>query len=340
MSFIRIDSKAFEHNISVIKEIAPDEKISIVLKDNAYGHGLMQMARLAINNGIRHAVVRSKNEADMIASLFESVLILAEVPKDAIAQNIHIAINRIEDIQKIQKNASVHLKIDTGMHRNGVSKEELESAIKMIKESGLLLKGLFTHSRSSDELSSELFWQYKSFQEIKKRSEMICDELGIARPKFHFANSSALLRMKEDALFDMVRVGIAAYGYSECDSVFNPPGLKPVLSLWGEKIASRKILKNQRVGYAGEGKSDKECTVSTYDLGYADGIFRDDGKREFFLGDGTKVIGKISMDNLSLESEKDEVCIIEDATLWAKRFNTITYEIVVKLSPLIKRIIV
>lgn len=337
MSFILLDSKAFEHNLTVIKNIAPVEKIAVVLKDNAYGHGLLEMAILAKKNGIKHAVVRYVNEAQKISDIFQTVLVLADIPSSKISENINITINSMGDIKKIPKNTAVHLKVNSGMNRNGISMDELNSAILQIKEGGLLLKGIFSHSRSSDELSSELFWQYKIFQEIKAKSELICKDLGLEPLKFHFANSSALLRMKSDVVFDMVRVGIAIYGYSECDEVFNPPSLKPVLSLWGEKISSRVALKNQRVGYAGQGKVENDSIVSTYDLGYADGIFRDDGKREFSLDNQTKIIGKISMDNLSVLSGNDKVCVIKDAGLWAKRFNTITYEILAKLSTAIKR---
>lgn len=340
MSFIRLDSQAFAHNISLIKKIVPDEKISVVLKDNAYGHGLDAMATLAEQNGIRHAVVRTVGEAEQVQGRFDSVLVLAEIPEKSVDERVQIAVNSLDEIKKTPRGCGVHLKVDTGMHRNGVNPQELRRALEMIKEGGLELKGIFSHVRSGDELSSELFWQYKNFQGVQKESEALCAELGLSRPLFHFANSPTLLRFKDAVVFDRVRVGIAAYGYHEFPGVFKLPSFKPVLSLWGEKIASRRLRQGERVGYGGAGEMNTDGVVSTYDLGYADGLFRHDGAGEFLLEDGTPVIGKISMDNLSLACEDRAVKIIGNARHWAQRFGTITYDVLVKLSSRIKREIV
>lgn len=340
MSLIRLDATAFVHNLNQIKAIAPVEKIAIVLKDNAYGHGLGEMAGLAVQSGIRHAVVRTVAEAEAIEAQFESVLVLAEIPEKAPKNSIHIALNSMEEIKRAPEGCSVHLKVDTGMHRNGITPETLREALKTIAARGLKLAGIFSHARSGDELSSELFWQYKNFQALKQACENLCDEMGVARPFFHFANSPTLLRFGEAAVFDRVRIGIAAYGYHEFPELFEVPELKPVLSLWGEKIASRRLHQGQRVGYGGAGEMQRDGSVSTYDLGYADGIFRHDGKEPFALEDGTPLMGKVSMDNLSLLSDEPEIKIIGDARHWARRFGTITYDVLVKLSPGIKRIIV
>jgi len=340
MSFIRLDAAAFAHNMNQIKALAPTEKIAIVLKDNAYGHGLEAMATLAVQNGIRHAVVRTVAEAETVSGMFDSVLVLAEIPEMKPGATIHIAVNGMEEIKKSPAGCAVHLKVDSGMHRNGIAPEELRDALKLITDKGLRLEGIFSHVRSGDELSSELFWQYKNFQEIKAKAEALCDELKIPRPLFHFANSPTLMRFKEDVVFDRVRVGIAAYGYHEFPEVFEVAELRPVLSLWGEKIATRKLRQGQRVGYGGSGEMSGDGVVSTYDLGYADGLFRHDGSTSFALEDGTALVGKVSMDNLSLQSDKKEIRLIGNARHWARRFGTITYDVLVKLSPRIKRNIV
>jgi alanine racemase len=284
--------------------------------------------------------VRTVAEAEAVSGSFESVLVLAELPQKLVAQNIHITLNTPEAIAKLPEGTAVHLKIDTGMHRNGIAPGDLETALQKIKAASLRLAGVFTHSRSGDELSSELFWQYKNFTALKTRCEALCDALAMPRPLFHFANSPSLLRFGEMVAFDRVRVGIAAYGYIDAAALMKRSDLRPVLSLWGEKIASRRVVKGERVGYGGTGLALRDGVVSTYDLGYADGLFRHDGSAPFALEDGTAVMGKISMDNLSLASEADEIRIIADARHWAKRFGTITYDVLVKLSPRIKKEIV
>lgn len=337
MARIHLDSQAFKHNIQTLGKIVPAGQMAIVLKDNAYGHGLMEIAQLAAAEGITHAVVRRMDEAAQIAGHFESVLVLAELPAQTPPEHIHLTLNSLEAIARTPEGSSVHLKVDSGMHRNGIVPQELESALKKIKARGLVLKGLFSHSRSGDELSSELFWQYKNFVALKAECERFCDALGLDRPMFHFANSASLMRFGKKVAFDRVRIGIAAYGYSEFDPLFAMPELKPVLSLWGERIASRRLVKGQRVGYGGTGIAERDGVVSTYDAGYADGLFRYDGRGGFALGGGSEVMGKISMDNLSLSGDAERVCLIDDARLWAKHFGTITYDVLVKLSPSIKR---
>jgi len=340
MSFIRLDSHAFAHNIATVQALVPTEKIAIVLKDNAYGHGLAEMASLAVQNGIRHAVVRTVAEAESISGSFETVLILAEIPREKPADCIEVAVNSLEEIAKVPEGTAIHLKVDPGMHRNGIEPSELETALQKIKNSGLRLTGLFSHSRSGDELSSELFWQYKNFLEIKARCETLCTELGMALPLFHFANSPTLLRFGETVAFDRVRIGIAAYGYIDAEPLMRNPDLRPVLSLWGERIVSRKLRKGQRVGYGGAGMMSRDGVVGTYDLGYADGLFRHDGSVPFHLDAETEVVGKVSMDNLALNRNDAQVCVLADAHVWARRFGTITYEVLAKLSPRIPREIV
>ncbi len=129
-------------------------------------------------------------------------------------------------------------------------------------------------------------------------------------------------------------------GYTEFGSGFTPPDLKPVLTLWAERMASRKVTAGMRIGYGGSGLVQKDGYVGTYDLGYADGLFRFNGEGEFFLDGGERIMGKISMDNLVADTEAETLRVIGDANRWARRFSTINYDVLVKLSPRIKRKII
>ena len=126
-------------------------KMAFVLKNNAYGHGLLEMAKIANQNNIKHAVVNNYKEAKKIANYFNSILVLSDIPKKSPLNNISIAINDIEDINKISSKTSVELKIDTGMHRNGISIDQVMEAISMIGRSKLVLKGVFTHFANAFE---------------------------------------------------------------------------------------------------------------------------------------------------------------------------------------------
>ncbi|SMC09020.1 alanine racemase [Nitratiruptor tergarcus] len=332
MAYIKLSKNAFFHNLELIaKKAGGNEKVAIVLKDNAYGHGLLEIAKLASEYGIKRAVVRNTAEAKEIENLFDYILILADAPQQK--EKFHYTINSLEDLKRFPTGSHIELKIDTGMHRNGIVPDELEEAFKIIQKRALNLKGVFTHFRSADELSSELFWQERNFDEVKKRSLELVKRYELPKPLFHSCNSAALFR-KQRIEDDFARVGIAAYGYLETDEIFKSPPLKPVLSLWARRLSSRVLKKGQRVGYGGVFEADRDMVVSAYDIGYGDGIFR----AQKSIVDG-KILGRVSMDNIIVEGKQDKICIFDDAKRVAKEIGTISYEVLVKLSPNLARIV-
>ncbi len=326
MAFIKINKQNFYHNLNQIAlKTGSVNKIAIVLKDNAYGHDLELMAKLAFEFGIKHAVVRKTVEAEQIRSLFETVLILGDtIIKDEIYS---FAINSLEDIRQAQKGAKVELKVDTGMHRNGIALDELDEALVLIKERGLNLTGVMTHFRSADELSSELFWQQKKFEMVKEKVR----KAGFSELRFHSHNSAAILRTKSFNE-DLVRVGIGAYGYNELPSSFDKVALKPVMALHAKKVSTRVLKAGERVGYGGDFIASKEMLVSTYDLGYGDGWCRGESNDPYITSENLPVLGRVSMDFVALGSTKDKVCIMSDAKKAAKQFGTISYEVTTALS--------
>ncbi len=331
MATILINKDNFYHNLNQIAlKTGSIEKIAMVLKDNAYGHGLEIMGKLASEFGIRHAVVKNIEEADRIKALFETVLILGD---RAVKDEVYtFAVNDLSDIENAQKGAKVELKVDTGMHRNGIAMDEVDTALQQIEKRSLELVGVMTHFRSADEMGSELFWQQKQFESVKEKMHAA----GFKKVRFHSHNSAAILRTRNFSE-DLVRVGIAAYGYSELPAPFDDIPLKPVLSLYAKKIATRVLKKGQRVGYGGDFAAPKEMTVSTYDLGYGDGWCRGDSSHPYITAEGLPILGRVSMDFIVLESDKDELLIMNDAQKAAGQFGTISYEMTTALSKDIER---
>ena len=326
MAFIKINKQNFYHNLNQIAlKTGSLEKIAIVLKDNAYGHGLKLMAKLASEFGIQHAVVRKTVEAEEIKTLFKTILVLG----DRIIQDevYSFAINTLDDIKEAQKGAKVELKVDTGMHRNGIVLDELDNALNLIKAQSLDLVGVMTHYRSADELSSELFWQQKQFERVKHKVL----ETGFTGVRFHSYNSAAILRTKS---FDeeLVRVGIGAYGYNELTVPFDKVVLKPVMSLHAKKISTRALKVGDRIGYGGDFTAPEAMSVSTYDLGYGDGWCRGDSSQAYITSEDLPVLGRVSMDFIALASDKEEICVMDDAQVAAKQFGTISYEVITALS--------
>jgi len=334
MAYITIDRKNFYHNLNQIAlKAGSKEKIALVLKDNAYGHGLLTIAELAHEYGIRHAVVRNLAEAELVEPLFDSVLVLGD--RALRSERLSFALNALEDISRAQRGSRVELKVDTGMHRNGIAMEELEEALRRIGEQGLELVGVMTHFRSADELGSELFWQRKHFEAVKAS----VSAAGFKGLRTHSYNSAATLRMRH-CDEDLVRVGIAAYGYNELAAGFDPVPLRPVLSLHARRVALRRLERGARVGYGGAFTAPERMTLSTYDLGYGDGWPRADSTHPYVTAEALPILGRVSMDFISLGTDREEVCIMDDAQKAARHFGTISYEMTTALSPDIERIVV
>ncbi|WP_324172216.1 alanine racemase [Sulfurimonas sp.] len=330
MAYITLNKNNFFNNLDIITNHAKSkDKVAIVLKDNAYGHGLLEIASMAKEYGIKKAVVRSEIEAKKIEKFFEYILVLADYPSE-VNDKIRYTINDINSIGKFTKGTKVELKVDSGMHRNGIDKSELKLAFLKIKKAGLNLEAVFSHHRSADELTSEWFWQNSNFKKIKAEAKKLAKEFGFNSLRFHSANSASLLRTL-DFNEDMARVGIAVYGCLDANEE-----LLPVLCLYADKISSRDVKKGQKVGYGATKIIEKDCTVSNYNFGYADGFFRT-LSNNFTTPDAKELVGRISMDNSSFISEDEKLLIFNDARVVAPLVGTISYEILTSLKADLKR---
>ena len=330
MAYITLNKKNFFYNLDTIAHKAGSkEKIALVLKDNAYGHGIVEMATLAKEYGIKKAVVQLNSEALQIENFFEYILVLADTPTLKTTK-IRYTINSLDAITTFPKETAVELKVNTGMNRNGIEPQELQLAFKMIEKQGLKLEAVFTHHACADELTDMYKHQNIIFENVKKSSPK-----GV---RFHSCNSAALFRSK---IFDedMVRVGIAAYGCLELPSEISEVQLKPVLSLYAQKISSRLVTKGTTVGYGASFKADEDVVISSYDFGYGDGFLRT-LSGIFKTVESVKIAGRISMDNSSFLSSKDELLIFKDARDVSAQIDTISYEVLTSLKASLKRQIV
>lgn len=333
MGYIKLNKKSFFHNLDYFSKICGKNKLSIALKDNAYGHGIIEIASMIKEYGIKHIFVKNIEEANLIKKFkFKSLLVLYDIPKKY-NKNIIISINSIKDIKKIPKNSKVELKLDTGMNRNGISKNEIDLALKLIKENSLILNGIFTHFCCADENNNITQKQVELFDDmilyIKSRINIDI--------RVHCANSHGIFKV-DMSKYDLARIGIGAYGYLDIDE---QKFLKPILSLYANKIVSKKIKKGDSVGYgSGAFIAKKDMVVSNYDIGYGDGFLRISEKKKAKISNGKNILGRVSMDSFSIESTNQEVCLFNNVNYLAKIHNTINYEILTSLSPSIKRIIV
>ena len=330
MASITLSKKNFFYNLDIISKLSyGKDKVALVLKDNAYGHGLLEVAQMAQEYGITKAVVRTNEEAKSAEPYFEYILVLGDMPK-APSEKILYTINDIKSIQDFPKGTRVELKVNTGMNRNGIQINELESAFALVQTQGLQLEALFTHHACADEIDGVYEVQKEIFSELKSKMPQSL--------RFHSCNSAALFREKRFDE-DMVRVGIAAYGCLEIPESLSKIKLKPILSLYAKKISSRVLQKGEKVGYGLTFEADEFCRVSNYDFGYGDGFIRM-CSHIHSTPDGTKIAGRISMDNSSFLSDKEELLIFNDARVVADFANTISYEVLTSLKSHIPRKII
>lgn len=334
MGYITLSREALIHNLDIIAHQAGGkDKIAAVLKDNAYGHGAAMLAEELRAYGITKAVVRLEREAAEIEPFFESILILGDFPTVANTK-FSYAVNSYADIAKFPEGTRVELKIDTGMHRNGIDPSELEAAFAAMNEDGLECVGVMSHLRSADTLSSEWFWQRRRFDLLKAKALKLAQRYGW-NPRFHLSNSAGAFRSAVCS-DDMVRVGIALYGCLQMDATLPQPPLKPVLSLWGEKIATRTLRKGECAGYNATYEAAEDEVISTYDLGYANGLNRLASNR-YVTPEGIALRGRISMDSAAFSTDQDKLLVFNDANHYALAVGTIGYEILACLDKDLRR---
>ena len=335
MAYITLNKNHFFNNLTIITKLTKTkDKIALVLKDNAYGHGILEMAAMAKEFGITKAVVRNYAEAKQIEDFFEYILVLADVAKEP-NEKIRYTINDIQAITQFAKGTKVELKVDTGMCRNGIMMHELEDAFSIIKEQGLELEAVFTHHSSADEENKYFDLQNENFKKVKEMARSLAKKYAFTPLRFHSSNSAALFRT-QNIDEDMARIGIAAYGCLELKDSLHVKSLQPVLSLYAKRISLRTVKKGECVGYGAAFTSEVTCKVSNYDVGYGDGFLRS-CSRTFVTPEGIQIAGRISMDNSSFITDEEEILIFNDARDAAKFAGTISYEILTSLKEKIKR---
>lgn len=337
MAKLLIHSSHFKYNLDLIaSQINSKEKLALVLKDNAYGHGIREIAELAKDYGIKSVFVKNQAEALQIQDSFEHITALYGNITPSAPLNIYQTIHSLNALEEISSNRPIELKINTGMNRNGIEYREIQKTIMLILKRKIKLIGVFSHNGYGDEGNQEMHNQREKFLEAQEYIKHLSQTLGFPLPRFHSLSSSGALRQKE-IKEDLVRIGIASYGYL-CSSLPIASKLKPIASLWASQISTQILKKGDRLGYAGAGIMPKAGAVSTYDLGYGDGLFRlSENHPKLHCADGEEILPRISMDCFSSLSAKKEICVFKNVWEWAKTFQTTPYEILVKLSPFLQR---
>jgi len=324
LAYIEINKNNLLYNLEKIKNTTNSD-ILAVIKDNAYGHGILEVASILNEAGIKKVCVRNNFEANLVKKYFEEILVFFPTFEYNSA-NVSYTISDIKQLKRA-RHKKIHLKFDTGMHRNALNLDDIDEILELAF-SKFEVRGVFSHFCCSDELGCDTFIQLDRFKKLKQKIISYCEKNNYKLPKFHIANSDAIGKI--DEYFDYVRPGIAIYG--------GISGYKPVMSVWGEALKVQTIHKNEAVGYNKKYMFNEDTKTTLIDLGYSDGILYFD--KELKLRD-TKAVGKISMDSMMVIGEYKKVCIFDDVKEFVKNYPyTITYDILTKLKTHIERKIV
>lgn len=332
-AWLEIDLDNLRHNKGVLQEIMPDHcTFMAVVKANAYGHGDVETAVCLNAIGIHSFAVATIDEGIRLRknNITGEILVLGytdvnrakELAEYDLMQTV-IDYSYGIDLSRQGYCISVHIKIDTGMHRLGLGEEEYSKAIEIFSLKELKVLGIFTHlcvaeSKEKDDIN----YTHKQINAFYGFLEKI-KQAGICLPKIHIQSSYGLLNYP-DLQCDYARIGIALYGSlsSIQDRCALTPDLKPVLSLKA-KVALTKILNpGESLSYGRTYTANKVTKVAILPIGYGDGLPRNlsNGRMSVILqGKKVPVIGRICMDQLIVDiTDLDHIQRGDTATLIGK----------------------
>ncbi len=286
LNLITISKQRLIENYRNLSRINPGVKIAPVLKSNAYGHGIQLVGEILDEVGAPFLCVDSLYEAFQLyskARVKTPVLIMGYIHPESLKVKklpFSFAIYDLEHAQTLneyQKGAKVHVFVDTGMHREGVSMEKLDSFLKELEKlKNIEVEGLMSHLADPANPDSDLTrLQVKNFKEAKK----IYQEISLQPPRlkpdiwFHLGGTYGLLNeLASDC--NLVRVGRAVYGISDAASEVAGVNVKPVLKHTTKIVQIKKIKKGDKVGYSGTFTASKDMVIGILPLGYNDGVDR------------------------------------------------------------------
>lgn len=342
-SYIEISKGAYKNNLKFIRsQVGSHVTISSVVKGNAYGHGIENAVNIAESAGIRHFSTFSTDEAIRVktASTKNSeIMIMGMVDNDSIPYLIENEISfYVFDLDRLQasirassslgKKAKIHVEVETGFHRTGFDWEEKAKVAEMLLKNreNLQLAGLCTHYAGAESIANfvRIKSQIKTYLEFKQWFQ----DKGLYFEKYHTACSAASLSYPE-TIMDMVRIGIAQYGFWPSQETYmlkfkqlapnmkNP--LKRLIS-WKSRIMSiKKVKMGEFVGYGNSYMASRNMTLALVPIGYCHGFSRNLSNlgKVLIHGKILSVVGTVTMNAITVDvtdlkdvQKRDEVVII------------------------------
>jgi alanine racemase len=282
-SEITIDLGALRANVRRLVEVAGGAELWAVVKANGYGHGALDCARVALEEGASVLCVSALGEALELRAAFPDARLIVMGPTNDIGAAREARLELVAADGRVPEGVPVHVKLDTGMGRWGVS--ELEAPARNVV-------GLMTHLATADTDPAFAREQIARFGEATEP---------YAHLTRHVANSAATLRISESH-FDAVRCGVALHGMSPVNGDPADDGLVPTLSWRSEVALSKPLHAGESTGYGRRFVAARDTWIGIVPVGYADGFRRDlTGSAVLVDGDRRRVVGTVSMDAIAVE---------------------------------------
>ncbi len=322
-AWVEIDLRQFRRNYELLLRDKPKGlQIAAVIKDEAYGHGAQEAARIAVKSGINFLALGTVEEAMALRDrgIKARLLVLgdrheSELPW-CIEHDLTCCVSGPDSVAKLAalagragKRVPVHLKINTGMNRYGARWTEAVAVAELIASSkSLVLEGVLSHFAQSDETDKTFaLLQLARFQEVL--NEMA--ERGLLVKLRHLCNSGGFLDLPQ-AHFDMVRVGILAYGVFPSSVCRRIPGIAPVMTVKARIAAIQALEPGDAVGYGMRYTAPSRRRIAVLPIGYGDGFPRVRNQGCALIhGKRAPLIGGIAMDALTVD-----ITDIPQARLW------------------------
>lgn len=368
-TWAEVDLTAAEHNFNIIKAKAENSKICCVVKADGYGHGAKVLSKLYESLGADFLAVSNIDEAEELRDYGVKlpILILGYTPANDAKRLLKLSLTQAvysidyakelsAKCEQLGGSLDVHIKIDTGMSRIGFMCQSFprdSASIDEIAEAcslkGLNAKGIMAHFSVADEGQEGKEYTEKQLKNFDYTVKAL-KEQGIEFDIIHHANSAGT-EDYENAHKTMVRAGIILYGLAPSPKLKGALPLKPMMTLKTSVASVKKIYKGTTVSYGRTFEAQRDMTVATVTIGYADGYFRDFSNKGYMLLKGKKcqILGRVCMDQTiidvsDLENVKigDEVIVFsatesptaDDLAVFA---DTINYEIICAVSKRVPR---
>lgn len=346
-TYVEVNLKNIENNVKTLVNKYNDYKYYFgVVKADCYGHNGTKTVEAIIRGGCNYIAVATLDEALEIRKSITDIPILClgiiplEYIKECVKNNITITISNLgylnELIKQSYDNLKVHIKINTGMNRLGVNnKTEFNFIYEIIKNSNLILEGIYTHIYNSLNKETTLK-QFSKFENITE--DINLDEI----PIVHLSASDATIGYSKLPYANGCRLGIAMYGLTDNNDL----ELFSTFKLCSEIIQINDI-ENETVGYNGTYKATKKEKIAVIPIGYADGIIRKNTGRNVYINDKSyNIVGNICMDMLFVKVDDtvkvgDKVVLIKDnehIKQIANHLETIPYEVMCSIGKRVPRI--